>query len=62
MKLVDDEVDDGRMILAIRTTLKRQEGGSMKLKHLINQVVLLIDDSSSGNKRALKQWIKRRSD
>jgi hypothetical protein len=62
MKLVDDEVDDGRMILAIRTTLKRQEGGSMKLKHLIKQVVLLIDDSSSGNKKALKQWIKRRSD
>ena len=61
-KLVDDEVDDRRICIAIRTTLNRQEGGSMKLKHLIKQVVLLIDDSSSGNKKALKQWIKRRSD
>ena len=53
----DDEV--GRIINAMRTTLKGQEGGSMKLKHLIKQVMLLSDDYK---KAALKQCIKRRCD
>ena len=56
----DDEV--GRIINATRTTLKGQEGGSMKLKHLIKQVMLLSDDSSNDKKAALKQCIKRRCD